>query len=135
MWCFNINIYGDTYIEAGVPYIATCNVSQFEENRATYFNVRISDTDQLRFIIRHSTIFGCYYLSAKYVLCQSSLWSCDVDGLATQWTYNTPADVSYSVTFICSSSDNNGHLATSEPWTPIVPSKCVVFKLNKFYFC
>ena len=128
MWCFNINIYGDTYIEAGVPYIATCNVSQFKENIATFFNARISGTDQLSFTIRHSTTFGCYYLSATYVICQSSLCSCDVDGLATHWTYNTPADLYSPVTFKCSSSDNNGVLQTSERLTPIVPSKCVVLR-------
>ena len=134
MWCFSINIYGDTYIEAGVPYMVTCNVSESKEDRITILHAKISDTDQLTFTIRHSTTFGCYYLSDIYVLCQSSLCSCDVDGLATQWTYNTPADLSDPVRFRCSSSNNNGGLQTSEPWTPIVPSKCVVFKLNKSIF-
>ena len=70
VWCFTINIYGETCIEAGVPYLITCNVKQFKVNRITNFNASISDTDQLGFIIRHSTEFGCFYLYGRYGLCQ-----------------------------------------------------------------
>ena len=128
-------MFGDTYIEARVPYMVTCNVSQFIENRITNFNARISDTDQLDFSIGHSTECGCFYLFSTYVLCQSGLCSCDMDGLATHWTYNTPADLSSPVTFRCTTNDNDGALQTSAPWTPIIHGKCVVFKLDKFYFC
>jgi hypothetical protein len=57
VWCFTINIYGETCIEAGVPYLITCNVKQVKVNRITNFNARISDTDQLGFIIRHYRIW------------------------------------------------------------------------------
>ena len=135
VWCFTINIYGETYIEAGGPYMVTCNVSQFKEDRATYFYSEISNIDQSVFTLRHSTTLGCFYLSGAYVLCQPGVCSCDIDGLATHWIYNTPADLSSPVTFICSSSYNDGVSKSSEPWTPILPSKCVVFKLNTFVFC
>ena len=133
---FTINIYGDTYIEAGVPYKVTCNISQYRNNRITLYSAFISTDDKQTFIIAHSNTIGCYYSQAgKYVLCQSSVCSCDRDGLATHWIYNTPADLSSSVTFICSSSDNNGALQTSEQLTPTVPCKCLVFKLNTFCCC
>jgi hypothetical protein len=89
MWSFTITIYGETYIAAGVPYMVTCNVSQFKEGRITNFNANVSDTDQLGFTIRHSTEFGCFYMSGTYVLCQSDLCSCDTDGLASHWIYNS----------------------------------------------
>ena len=111
VWCFTINIYGDTYIEAGVPYKVTCNVSQYRDNRITLYNAFISNDDKQTFTIAHSNVTGCYYQKLTiYVLCQSGLCSCDTDGLATHWIYSTPADLSSSVTFICSSSDNNGAL-------------------------
>ena len=61
MWSFTITIYGETYIAAGIPYMVTCNVSQFKEGRITNFNANVSDTDQLGFTIRHSTEFGCFF--------------------------------------------------------------------------
>ena len=127
MWSFTINIYGDTYIESRVPYMVTCTISKFKEGRITTFNVKKSATDQLGVSIRHSTEYGCFILSGTYRLCQSSLCSCDTDGLATHWIYSTPADLSSSVTFICSSSDNNGVLQSSVQWTPTVSCKCLVF--------
>ena len=86
VWCFTINIYGETYIEAGVPYIVTCNVSQVKEDRTNYFYSKISNINQSIFTLRHSSILGCLYLSGTYVLCQPGVCSCDIDGLATHWT-------------------------------------------------
>jgi hypothetical protein len=126
LWCFTIDISGDTYIEPGVLYIITCNVSHFLESRRTIYNAKISITDQLDFSIFHSNSFGCLYrVPGEYTLCQSSVCSCDVDGLATHWTYNTSADLSSPVTFRCSSKNNDGNLETSKPWTPTIPCKCL----------
>jgi hypothetical protein len=33
MWSFAITIYDETYIEAGIPYMVACNVSQSKEDR------------------------------------------------------------------------------------------------------
>jgi len=126
LWCFTIDISGDTYIEHGVPYMVTCNVSHFLDIRRTTYFAKISDDDKLSFDIAHSPSIGCYYLdSGKYTLCQSSVCSCDVDGLATHWVYNTSADLSSQVTFSCASENNEGNLETSKPWTPTIPCKCL----------
>lgn len=127
MWCFAIDISGDTYIEPGVPYMVTCTVSHFLDIRRTIYNARISITDQLDFSVVHSKSFGCLYrVPGEYTLCQSSVCFCDVDGLATHWTYNTSIDLSSPVTFRCSSKSNDGYLETSKPWTPTIPCKCLV---------
>jgi hypothetical protein len=125
VWCFNISISGETYIEAGVPYMVTCNVSYFVNNRVTTHSAKLSDNDIIVFIISHSTTSGCYYQSSTggYTVCPSSLCSCDTDGLATHWIYNTPTDLSSTVTFRCTSTDSDDTLHTSEPWTPTVPCK------------
>ena len=107
--------------------MVTCNVSHFVDIRRTIYIAEISVDDQLTFHIAHSPSIGCYYLdSGKYSLCQSSVCSCDVDGLATHWTYNTSADLSSPVTFRCSSKNNDGDLETSKTWTPTIPCKCLV---------
>ena len=125
MWCFNISISGKTYIEAGVPYMVTCNVSHFVNNRRTTYSAFISNNVLVDFLIAHSTTSGCYYLDgASYTVCPSSLCSCDTDGLATHWVYNTPTDVSSTVTFRCTSTDSDDKLHTSETWIPTVPCKC-----------
>ena len=126
MWCFNISISGKTYIEAGVPYMVTCNVSHFVNNRRTTYIARIINNDWTVFIIAHSTTSGCYYEDSTggYTVCPSSLCSCDTDGLATHWVYNTPTDVSSTVTFRCTSTDSDDKLHTSETWIPTVPCKC-----------
>lgn len=115
--------------------MVTCNISQFKEDRLTYFYSIISDIDQRIFTLRHSTTLGCFYLSGTYILCQPVVCSCELGGLATHRIYNTPANLSSPVTFSCASSNNNGILHTSVPWTPIVTSKYVVFRLNQFYYC
>ena len=126
MWCFNISISGKTYIEAGVPYMVTCNVSHFVNNRITTYSASISNNDLVVFIIAHSTTSGCYYAGSTggFTVCPSSLCSCDTDGLATHWVYNTPTDVSSTVTFRCTSTDSDDKLHTSETWIPTVPCKC-----------
>ena len=134
VWCFDINIYGDTYIEAGVLYMATCNVSQYKDDRITRFYAGISNDDQLSFVIRHSPTIGCYYVSNGTKRCQSSLCSCDMDGLATHWIYSTPANLSSPVTFTCAS-DNNGIRENSGKWIPFIASKYLSFKLNKLCCC
>ena len=64
--------------------MVTCNVSHLLDIRRTIYIAKISVDDQLYFNIAHSPSIGCYYLdSGKYLLCQSSVCSCDVDGLAT----------------------------------------------------
>ena len=126
MWCFTIDIYGGTYIEPGVPYMVTCNVSHFLDIRRTIYIAKISVDDQLTFHIAHSPSIGCYYQDYNnYTLCQSSICSCDVDGLATHWAYNTPADLTSPVTFRCTSKSDEGYLETSKAWTPTIPCKCL----------
>jgi uncharacterized lipoprotein YbaY len=51
MWGFTIDIYGDTYIEPGVPYMVTCNVSHFQDIRRTTYFANISVDDQFLFIL------------------------------------------------------------------------------------
>lgn len=88
--------------------MVTCNVSHFLDIRRTIYIAKISVDDQLTFHIAHSPSIGCYYEDyGKHTLCQSSICSCDVDGLATHLIYNTSADLSSPVTFTCSSNDNN----------------------------
>ena len=132
IWCFTINISGETYIEPGVPYKVTCTVSDFLENRRTFYSASTSNDDTTEFDIIDRTTAGCVYRRiTSSPPCQSSICSCDMDGLATHWTYITPTDLSSSVTFICTSKNNEGSLIGSVPWIPTVPSKCFVFKLNK----
>jgi hypothetical protein len=136
VWCFTVNIYGNTYIEVGVPYKVTCNVGQYNDNRITFYSAFISNGNKQTFIIAHATTNECYYQKVgAYVLCQPGVCSCDTDGLATHWTYSTSADLSSPVTFTCSSNVNNGILQTSEPWTPTISCKYLVFKLNIFCCC
>jgi hypothetical protein len=116
-------VSGETYIELGVPYNATCTVSDFLENRRTTYCASISNDDITDFDIIDLTTGGCVYRTPAN--------SCDMDGLATHWTYSTPTDLSSSVTFRCTSKNNEGSLFSSAPWIPTVPSKCFVFKLNK----
>ena len=126
LWCFTISISGETYIEAGVPYMVTCNVSHFVVIRRTSYSAKIADTDRIAIIIAHSTTIGCYYQDSTgdFTVCPNSLCSCDTDGLATHWIYNTPTDLSSTVTFRCTSKDSADILHTSDPWTPTVPCKC-----------
>jgi hypothetical protein len=132
IWCFTISISGETYIEPGVPYKVTCTVSEFLENRRTIYSASTSNDDITDFVIIDRTTAGCVYRrSTSSPSCQSSLCSCDMDGLATHWTYSTPTDLSSSVTFRCTSKNNEGFLIGSVQWIPTVPSKCFVFKLNK----
>ena len=125
VWCFTISISGETYIEAGVSYMVACNVSYFVSNRITTYSAKISDNDPIVFIIAHSTTSGCYYQDSTggYKVCPSGLCSCDTDGLATHWIYNTSTDLSSTVTFRCTSTDSDDKLHNSEPWTPTVPCK------------
>jgi hypothetical protein len=125
VWCFTISISGETYIEAGVPYMVACNVSYFENNRRTIYSAIISDNDPIVFNIAHSTTSGCYYQDSTggFTACPNSLCSCDTDGLATHWIYNTPTDLSSTVTFRCVSKDSDDKLHTSAPWTPTLPCK------------
>ena len=48
-----------------------------------------------------------------------------MDGLATHWAYNTPADLMSPVTFRCTSESDEGYLETSKPWTLTIPCKCL----------
>ena len=133
MWCFTINISGETYIEAGVPYMVTCSVSQYRDNRQIIYSAKLSNDDELIFTIAHSKSVGCYYQrSGEYLPCQSGLCSCDMNGLATHWIYNTSDNLSLTVGFYCSSTDNNGVLQTSNTWKPTIPRKCLVFMFYKF---
>ena len=125
IWCFTINISGETYIEPGVPYNVTCTVSEFLENRRTGYSAIISSADIIDIVIIHLVTGECVYRSPTGTpLCQSSICACDTDGLATHWIYNTPTDVSSTVTFRCTSTDSDAISHTSDPWTPTVPSKC-----------
>jgi hypothetical protein len=51
--------------------------------------------------------------------------------LATHWIYNTPTDLSAQVTFRCESKNNETKLVNSEGLIPTIPSKCLVFRVNK----
>jgi len=127
MWCFTINISGETYIEPGVPYKVTCTVSHFLKNRRTGYSAIISSYDITQFVIVHVVTGECVYrTSTGTPLCPSSLCSCDTDGLATHWIYNTPTDLASPVTFRCESR-NEGILTSSEKLIPTIPSKCLVF--------
>ena len=126
IWCFTINISGETYIEPGVPYNVTCTVSEFLENRRTGYSANISSADDItQFIIIHVATGECVYrTSTGTPLCQSSICACDTDGLATHWIYNTPTDLASSVVFRCDSKSNTGILISSEPFIPSIASKC-----------
>jgi hypothetical protein len=106
--------------------MVTCNVSYFVNNRITTYIARISDNDRIVYVIAHSTTSVCYYQdsTSDFTVCPNSLCSCDTDGLATHWIYNTPTDLSSTVTFRCSSTDSDDKLHTSESCTPTVPCKC-----------
>ena len=130
--CFTINISGETYIEPGVPYKVTCTVSEFLENRRTSYSAIISSDNITQFTIVHLASGECVYRTPTGVpLCPSSLCSCDTDGLATHWIYNTPTDLASSVTFRCSSKNNARTLTSSEPFIPAIPSKCLLFRVNE----
>jgi hypothetical protein len=131
--CFTISISGETYIEPGVPYKVTCTVSEFLENRKTTYTAIISNDDITRYTILDSKIGGCNYKTriTSFSLCQSSICSCDMNGLATHWTYNTPTNLVTMVTFRCESKRNETQLANSEGLIPTIPSKCLVFRVNK----
>ena len=106
--------------------MATCNVSHFVDIRGTIYIAKIFVDDQLTFHIAHSPSIGCYYeYYSKHTLCQSSICSCDVDGLATHWVFSTPADLMSPVTFRCAPESNEGNLESSKPWTPTIPCKCL----------
>jgi hypothetical protein len=126
VWCFSISISGETYIEAGVPYMVTCNVSHFLDIRETTYSAKIEDNDPFFFVIANPTTSSCYYQDSTgdFTVCTNSLCSCDTDGLTTHWIYNTPADLSSTVTFRCTSADNDGKFHNSGPWKPTVPCKC-----------
>ena len=133
MWCFTINISGETYIKPGVPYKVTCTVSHFLKNRRTSYNAIITSDDITQFDIAHVATGECVYMTLTgALLCQSSLCSCDTDGLATHCIYNTPTDVVSSVTFRCESKNNEGIFTNSEPFIPAIASKCLVLDLIKF---
>jgi hypothetical protein len=113
-----------TYIEPGVPYNVTCTVSEFLKNRRTGYSAIISSDDITAFVI-HVVTGECVYRSPTgTLLCQSSICSCDTDGLATHWIYNTPTDLASLVAFRCSSKNNEGILISSEQLIPTIPSKC-----------
>jgi hypothetical protein len=136
MWCFTVNISGETYIEAGVPYMVTCSVSQYRDNRVTIYRAELSEADTQTLIIAHSNTTGCYYQeTGGYVPCQSGLCSCDMNGLATHWTCSTSANLLSPVTFRCSSKDNDGVVQTSSAWTPIIARKCLVFMFYNVWCC
>ena len=125
IWCFTINISGETYIEPGVPYKVTCTVSDFLKNRRTGYSAIISSADITDFVIIHLVTGECVYRSPTGTpLCQSSICACDTDGLATHWIYNTPTDLASSVVFRCDSKSNTGILISSEPFIPSIASKC-----------
>ena len=131
--CFTINISGEIYIEPGVPYKVTCTVSEFLENRRTFYSAKISNDDITDFVIIDLKTGGCLYrTTAGFPLCQISICCCDTDGLAAHWTYNTPTDLSSSVTFSCTSKNNEGSLNGSAGWIPTVPSKCFLLQLINF---
>ena len=136
MWCFTINISGETYIEAGVLYMVTCSVSQYRDNIQTIYMAKLSEADTQTFIIAHSKSIGCFYQESEHYLpCQSGLCSCDMDGLATHWTYNTSVNLPSTVVFSCTSEDNNGIIQTSSRWTPTIACKCLVFMFHKCWCC
>jgi hypothetical protein len=131
-YCFTINLSGETYIEPGVPYKVTCTVSEFLENRRTSYIAFIPSDDITEFAIVHVVTGQCAYrTSTGTSLCPSSLCSCDTDGLATHWIYNTPTDLASPVSFRCVSKNNDRTLTSSEIFIPVIPSKCLVFRVNK----
>ena len=133
--CFTINISGQTYIVPGVPYKVTCTVSHFLENRRTFYSASISKDDATDFNIIDIMTAGCVYrTNIGFPPCQSSICSCDIDWLATHWTYRTPTDLSSSLKCVCSSKNNEGSLIGNDAWIPTVPSKCFVLKLFNFTF-
>jgi hypothetical protein len=67
----------------------------------------------------------------SFTSCQSSICSCDMNGFATHWTYNTPTNLVTMATFTCASKNNEAQFITSESLKPTIPSKCLVFRVNK----
>ena len=129
--CFTINISGEIYIEPGVPYKVTCTVSEFIKNIQTRYSAIISSDDITEIFIYQTVAGECVYrTSIGTPLCPSSLCSCDTDGLATHWSYNTPTDLASSVAFRCSSKEN-ATITSSEELIPAIPCKCLVFRVNK----
>lgn len=133
--CFTLNISGETFIEPGVPYKVTCTVSELLDNRRTIYVATISNADITDFVIVNLKTGGCVYrTTAGFLPCQSSICSCDMDGLATHWTDSTPTDLSSSVTFKCTSKNNEGSLIGSDSWIPTVANKCFELMLINFAF-
>ena len=128
--CFTINITGETYIVPGGPYKVTCTVSDYLENRTTIYNaIKIGD-DITEFKIFDIKTDGCLYRPLLNPLpCQSSICSCDLDGLSTNWIYSTPNNLSSSVKFRCTSKNNEKALVSSKEWIPTITSKCF-FSIN-----
>jgi hypothetical protein len=125
IWCFTINISGETYIEPGVPYNVTCTVSEFLKNRRTGYSAITSSVDITDISIYHVATGECVYrTSTGTALCQSSICACDTDGLATHWIYNTPTDLASSIAFRCDSKGNTGILISSETFIPSIVIKC-----------
>ena len=130
--CFTINISGETFIEPGVPYKVTCTVSEFQENRRTGYSAAISNEDRVELVIIHLASGECVYRTHNGTsTCPSSVCSCDTNGLATHWIYNTPTNFASSVKFRCNSKPNGGTLTYSELFEPTIASKCLVFMVNK----
>ena len=125
--CFTISISGETYIEPGVPYKVTCTVSNPLDNRKTSYSAKISNDEETDFFIHYLQTDRCVYRALTSLQpCQRDLCSCDMNGLATHWTYNTPTNLS-STTFRCTSKNNELNLNSSNAWIPTVPSKCLKY--------
>jgi hypothetical protein len=130
--CFTINVSGKTYIEPGVPYKLTCTVSEVQENRHTKYSAILSNGGITEIEIIDVATGECVYRAPSGTpLCPSSICSCDTDDLATHWIYSTPTDLGSSVKFRCESTNNEGSLTSSNTFIPAIPSKCLVFMVNK----
>jgi hypothetical protein len=75
--CFTIDISGETYIVPGVPYKVTCTVSDFLENRRTFYSALISKDDATDFSMFDLKTGGCVYkFGILLIKCLNKLYIC-----------------------------------------------------------
>jgi hypothetical protein len=66
-----------------------CVCAVYRENRVTLYTAPTSDDDKMLLSIVYCKTTGSYFTDIGACSpCQSSICSCDMDALATHWTYN-----------------------------------------------
>ncbi|CAC5380577.1 unnamed protein product [Mytilus coruscus] len=124
-YSLDVTIFGQTYIEPGVPYNVSCTVDEYRDNRKTTFSTSLSSGVQLgTTIVWYYKPYGCFLWSNATVTdCRNASCACDDNGLTTHWTYNTPLILSPPVMFRCFTTDNDSRIVQSDPFEANLPRK------------